>query len=326
MKKTLLFTALLIGTASFAQTSYTLDTYTSEYAPLNNPNVITEFGEDEEHWDDPEFEIPLGFNFAIGDQSYNTVLQMGSGATLGFFNFMTSTLNMFGFLDDFMDAGVLPGEAPSTISYKIEGNSGNRIAKVQYENAAFYEEINEMATATNRMTFQLWFYENGGVFEVHYGPSTISDPLLAFEGLLGPTVVVATNLDFNTFDFAGVISGNPANPVLSVILSDEDDDFEGLNSVPASGRVHRLIPSGVVGIVDAETPKYSVYPSPAQNHIWVKDAENSNAAYHITDITGKQIKAGNLSGNHPINVSDLNAGLYILSIDGMVNAVKFVKE
>lgn len=171
--------------------------------------------------------------------------------------------------------------------------------------------------------------------EIHYGPSNIPDPELVFRGNQGPETAIYIRAGYfggqAGLQYGGTILGDPADPELFIITAGEGlnynlPDSPGLSSIPESGRVHRLDPAAPVGVLNASTRKFSIYPTMVQNKIWVTDAVNPNAAYRITDITGKQVKTGSLSGNNPVNVSNLKAGLYIFSIDGMANAVKFVKE
>lgn len=331
--KTLLFSiATLLSVATFAQTSYSLTAYSSAYEELTN-SIPVEFLEDEGHWDDPTFIIPFGFDFQIGDQTYNSSMQFGSGAMMGFgdfFNPGTTSITFFGLTDDFADGATLEGLDSSIISYQIVGNTGNKIAKIQYKNAAFYEEIDSPeAAAENRMDFQLWFYELDGIMEVHYGNFNVPDPELVFYGNVGPSTALAINygLISETLDYGAAIVGSPENPTLVSFTAVPDDEFEvSLNAMPVSGQVHRLTPGSSVGILDVKAPEFSIYPTLAQSEIWVKDARQANATYRILDITGKEVKIGKLETNNSINVSNLNAGVYLMSIDGMGNAAKFIKQ
>lgn len=44
------------------------------------------------------------------------------------------------------------------------------------------------------------------------------------------------------------------------------------------------------------------------------------------DITGKEIMTGKIQNKNPINVSNLNAGVYLFSINGMSNSAKLIKQ
>src|SRR5690606_4090803 len=77
-------------------------------------------------------------------------------------------VHLFGLYDDFADAAAIEGLSTSEITYNTTGDIGNRITKIQYKDAAFYEEVNgPEPAAENRMSFQLWFYEDNGIMEIH---------------------------------------------------------------------------------------------------------------------------------------------------------------
>lgn len=342
MKKLLFLLAMLVGQTSFAQDPYTLSTYNSVYTELVNATpveIIIEEGNEEEleYWDDPFYIIQLEFGFQVGDSIYNSLIQAGGGAEFIIANLnytdssVTSTkVHFFGLFDDFADAAAIEGLPHSEITYNTTGDIGNRITKIQYTDAAFYEEVHGTEPAAeNRVSFQVWFYEDNGIMEIHFGESNITDPELIFYDNPGPGIELIIGASFededSDLDWGAQIIGDPANPTLSYWDFDEmEDGF--LNSMPENGRVYRFAPSAIVGLANASSPKFSIYPTIAQSEVWIKDAHVANSAYRIMDITGKQVKTGNLNGDSSVNVSNLNTGVYIFSIEGMVNAVKFVKE
>jgi hypothetical protein len=67
----------------------------------------------------------------------------------------------------------------------------------------------------------------------------------------------------------------------------------------------------------------SIYPNPASSVIYVK--YDSNAQVSLIDMTGRCVKATEISGDATINVEDLEKGMYIIKIqDGdntMINRV-----
>ena len=333
MKTPLFFAGMLLCMASFAQSSYTLTSFSSAYEELSNP-IPVEFTEDEGgHWDDSPFTVPFGFDFQLGDETFNSSTQFGSGAMMAFGDFMNpnfSSLSFFGLTDDIVDGSTIEGLDSSIISYQIVGNPGSRIAVVQYQNVAFYDEIDSPEPAAeNRMDFQLWFYELNGIMEVHYGNSTIPNPELAFFGNMGPSAVLALNFNFDSemLEYGAAIIGNPAAPSLTEFTVIPDEEFQmSLDGMPISGQVHRLTPASPNGVSVARVPEFSIYPTIAQNEIWVKAADQTNANYRILDITGKEVRKGVLQIGTSINVSNLNSGVYLISLDGMGNAAKFVKQ
>lgn len=337
MKKLLFLVAMMVHVASFAQTSYTLSTYTSPYAELTNATpveIIQEEDWEEEYWDDPLFFIPLEFDFEAGDATYNSLIQLGGGAEIliGNINYedtlLTSlTVNIFGLIDDLADRAAIPGLPSSEITHNTTGNAGNRITKIQYKDAGFAEEIYwSDSTADNTINFQLWFYEENGILEIHFGESNIIDPDLIFYENPGPGIAIGSNLNFEDENagWGALVIGDPANPSL---LQGDFYDVEGsLNAMPESGRVYRFTPSLTIGLDNTKAPEFSIYPTIAKSEIWVKDTNVANATYRIMDIAGKEIQKGKLETETSIDVSSFKTGLYIISIDGMNSSAKFIKR
>ena len=81
--------------------------------------------------------------------------------------------------------------------------------------------------------------------------------------------------------------------------------------------------------------EWTIYPTPAKNYLnLLKPAQIENANYVINDISGKEMSAGLLAEeNNTINISNLSAGVYFISITQMGNGnakevkhFKFEKE
>ncbi len=335
MKKPLLLVAMLFGVAAFAQNSYTLTTYTSEYSNLIDSTPADLSDEGGEPWDDPNFVIPFGFDFEIGGETYNSAFQIDYGAFMAFgdiANIETDQFQVFGIYDDIADLAEIESQEPSLINYVIDGEPGNKIAKIEYTNAGFYDAINADEPAVENLTnFQLWFYEANGIMEIHFGESNIPDMDLAYFQNSGPTIACGLNYLYNseTVDYGATVKGDPINPSLFEYTDLGATYVQGTNSLnvtPASGRVYRLTPSIETGVDDVNLPEFSIYPTIAKSEIWVKDVKVDNATYRIMDITGKEIHAGKLQTKTSINVSSLRSGLYIISIDGVGNTSKFIKN
>ncbi len=328
MKKPLSLVALLLGLSSFAQNSYTLSTYTTPYTQLANPAPVEFLFEEGNSWVDPFFTVPFDFGFEMNEQTYTSTSQFDVGAFFFFENMFSEETQLFGLVDDFADGDTIQGLASSEILYAVDGAVGNRIAKIEYVNAGFYEEIfGPEPAAENRINFQLWFYEENGILEVHFGDSDIPNPELVFFGNAGPTVLVALGVQGlgATYEFGATIIGDPLNPTLDSETS-LNEAPPGLDGIPESGRVYRLTPLTTVGLFDAKAPEFNIYPTITESELWVKGETNANANYRIMDITGKEVLAGRLQNQNVINVSNLNAGVYLFSIDGMSSAAKFIKK
>ncbi len=73
-----------------------------------------------------------------------------------------------------------------------------------------------------------------------------------------------------------------------------------------------------------QTPKIRLYPNPALNEISVLRSRNTPRNYQISDLTGKVWLSGVLMTEDKISLQDLEAGVYVFSIDGTHS--RFVKQ
>ena len=73
-------------------------------------------------------------------------------------------------------------------------------------------------------------------------------------------------------------------------------------------------------VTDMSKANIAVYPNPVEKIIYITGLEN-DADLKIVDMEGRVVKSVNAQS---IEVEDLKAGMYVLSIDGKV--VKFIKK
>lgn len=322
-KPLLLIAAACIALGANAQ--YTFNTFIESYETLDNATEIVENDFDENIWDDPEFQIEIGFSFPVGDQEYTSLSQDGLGAFLWMQN--TSSETIFTYDSDLIDAELETPLSPSIISYVTEGEVGSRILKVQYENCGFYDIIEGEGVlggeVQNRVNFQMWFHENG-TFEMRFGSNSITDNLGAHFGP-GPSIFLVADADLVEEDyyyFAG-LSGNPEDP--TVILNPSDDEEPPtLNGNPSDGRVFQFAPNSV-GVGEISISNLKLYPTKVEQTIFIDGLELPNTNYRIVDITGKVQMTGMANQGEGIDVSKLNNGLYLFQAEGYSNALKFVK-
>ncbi len=323
MKKNLLFIfAFLAGSCAFSQ--YALTAFSEDYQPFangTNPNGVFE------GWDDPEFAIPLGFDFTMANTTFNTVMQVGFGGFIIGGNFNNGA--GFGYLSDIIDGGQVPEGVPSEITYTTTGSMGNQICKIQFTNAAFYTEVADLNTAENRTNFQIWFYEDDFSIEIRFGESNITMAPLVYEGASGPVIGIFTGIsnDGETAEYAAGLSGNPETPELELLDVEQGDIFSAaLDATPASGQVYRFAPT-VVSTKDLEKQvQFSVFPNPTVDRVQIGGELSENTPYRISDITGKIAMSGIYNSANTIDVSALSPGVYVIGLDGYSSVAKFVKN
>jgi len=126
--------SFLIFSTSYAQTfSYTLEVENDIYVDIENATELTSVGD---MWDDPDYNIPIGFDFDFYGATYNNVYitDEGYGAWLTFQNTNTAQgplTYLIPYLDDLVDIEGVNAANQSTISYTTEGVSGEQILKIQ---------------------------------------------------------------------------------------------------------------------------------------------------------------------------------------------------
>ena len=76
---------------------------------------------------------------------------------------------------DIADRGYNTPISESDVFYKLTGEPGSRIFKLEWKNVGFYREIAEQGTANNYTNFQLWIYEGSSDIEVRFGPNYTPD-------------------------------------------------------------------------------------------------------------------------------------------------------
>ena len=208
MSRFLTFLGLSICTIASGQFPYSAVVLEEEYAPLANPvSLGIDVG-----WDDPEVEIPIPFDFVIGEGGdvLSSILLSGTGE-------MLMGMSTDGTLDilwpislDVMDIGAVEMNEASFIQYEVTGDSPNRILKIEWDEVGLYEEISDFETTTLRLNFQAWLYENGNIIEYRFGPNTLGDSSMEMDLLTSGIM-----LDFDYDYYNGLFytaSGDPSEP------------------------------------------------------------------------------------------------------------------
>lgn len=296
-----------------AQGEYVFSVSNQNYNNLTNPISLN----NGELWDDPEFVIPLGFDFQVGPHLFNTIFipEWSVGGVL------SSSTNDFGILpillpiaQDIIDLGYTIGTSQSPISYKTEGAPGNQIIKIEWNNVGFFED----GTGSDFMNFQLWLYETTNVIEYRYGPSQINNPNGSFEGETGPIVGLLPSIDLeeDSLQQEGyLLSGDPANTTNNVlppgVLLENPLSVQG--AIP-NGTVYTFTPQNL-SINDFENNDFSIYPNPTKDFFQINTkAEDYNVI--IYNNLGQIMRCSNPSQGI-YDISNLPFGLYFIQIESL---------
>ena len=137
MKQHLLFLCFLFAQSIHAQDfPYDFSVEQGVYTPLQNA-ISANNGM---VWDDPSIEAPLGFDFQFFGQTASTLYWYG-GTAFNVFGLPANTTPLIiAYGSDLIDRGYDVGISQSPISYKTEGSPGNRIFKMEWSNAGFYDD------------------------------------------------------------------------------------------------------------------------------------------------------------------------------------------
>ena len=285
MKKSILFAAALACLASaYSQFPYSATVLNEYYLPLDNPTSLgIEVG-----WDDPEVQIPLDFPIDLDGTGSGGILGIGGTGEMLMNTSPNGQLNILWPISlDVMDIGAVEAEEISTISYQTTGETPNRILKIEWDECGLYEEVS-LGTTENRLSFQTWIYESGGIVEFRFGPNTINVDSLPLD-FLSSGIILGFDYDYYDGTFY-TASGDASSPDWTLT-----DDFyqwyysgTNLTGVPIEGTVYRFGPA--VNVAEAETPAQSffTYPNPTAGVAWVQNGPEA-AEFRVFDATGRSI-------------------------------------
>lgn len=325
MKKILLSLLVLIAMQASAQYKHYRD---STYAmPFNYLSGATS-ANNGQWWDDDTFVVPLGFNFRLFNDSVNQVTIWGSGAIVSTSpdpdnaNFITGIVAHG---SDLLDRDTTANNSFSPISYTTSGVAPNRIFKLEWRNAGFYNAVSN-GNYSDSVTFQLWLYETKHFAELHYGNGNYISPNLdLYDGGPGAWFGIFDSLDANSpnadcrvmYSFAGNLNA----PHLDSLFNLNFNAPPGVNGNPVAGTVYRFIPKTGTGggatsyqtLITQVNYNIDYYSHHQQLRIDIFSKDHFQ--YILTDINGRLIKNGKISqGRTTIPTEDLPAGMYVIKL------------
>lgn len=322
MKKITFLMCLMLPIITFSQSNYQFTASNEVYtdlvgsASLNNGQI----------WDDPEFVIPLGFDFQISTHSFNTIYIVGWSVG----GILSSNPNFSGIVpifspisQDIIDLGFDTGISLSNISYKTEGPSGSQILKIEWNNVGFFDD----ATVSDFMNFQLWLYEGSNTIEYRYGSNQINNPSGSFEGETGPVVSLFSSYNLDTdelIDNAFFLTENPANPVFN-ILEPGAQTFPGaLVGMIPDGTTYRF--EQVLSVEENLLNDFAIYPNPAKDYFRIQSNNNIDFSISIYNSIGQKVLFSNKTNQ--INLSELPSGFYLVEFESNKSKIskKLIKQ
>lgn len=316
--------------------SYNFAVLEEEYQPLIDATEI-QFADP---WDDPDFTIPLSFDFKFFEYTNDSIY---SDSNEGFLNEENtfpaeSVAGFFPYLVDVTDIGFNNDMHLSPVRYQVDGPVGDQIFKFEVANAGFYEDI-YYGTSTSFVNYQLWLYEKNGAIEYRYGPSLIENPMdIFFYG--GPRIGAVDSLLVDVGLFQGTfyfLTGDPASPDITSFTGDLFDYYENiaLDNTPVDGTVYRFTPQDVAAKdIPAKDLAISILENPVRQQVDLRitslELINLTAEINISNSIGQSIFTINinLENSLSIDVEPFPAGSYFLTIatEKGFKTMQFVKS
>lgn len=325
MKKILLLSFFFFSLLTDAQNqdyTYDFSVSTENYQNLENSTSLN----NGQYWDDPEYTIPIGFDFQLADKTISTLYIAVGDAVLSTADDFTDNIGLLEILNaDLEDRGG-GNNSQSPISYKTEGAVGNRIFKMEWRNAGFWD-----GSTQDFINMQIWLYEGSNKIEYHYGSSNIPNPSNVFEGENGPTVFLIPSYNDSTDGIntaAYLLSGPPASPTANEVLPSQVNSIETtpLNGIIPDGTVYRFTPS-TLSTENYEENRFSLYPNPVENEIHISSTDHVSYRFSIYNSLGQLVKE-NIQSTGNMDVSGLSSGIYFIKIKTANASVikKFIKK
>ena len=331
-KNILILFSFFIFSSSNAQTfPYFLEVETDTYTDLEEAIELTSVGDT---WDDPGYNIPIGFNFDFYGGTYNNVQIIGLGSWLAFqaadtFNFLVP------YFDDLADIENANSANQSTISYTTEGAAGELILKVQWKDCGFYEEIFDTGTSNNIVSFQLWLYEGSNNIEVRFGPSILPDSAVIHDfGAPVIGIMEGYSVNSDTFEDFWHLSGSVATPTM--VASDASILYSysvpGLDADPPAGQVYRFatVPTSIK--VPTQNLELNVYPTVVTDQFFVEVNEklfNKKTQISVVNNLGQVIYNNTITTvKERLDASSFPSGIYYVRIsnENGIGTKKIIKN
>jgi hypothetical protein len=318
MKKSILVLAFvfpfLSAAAQVSDPFFFLTIGEQAYTPLSNQNSLTQGIP----YDDPEYIVPIGFDFEYLGYTYQTLYFAGVDSYGMELEFRGSddtypVCRISPCMLDIIDGQYnIEGKADSDIRYEIEGPPGNQVFKLEWNNVAFY---NEGEPYSMRLDAQMWLYQSSGIIEFRYGPRTELDYNVILD-YTGVPIMFMRNINMNdgTWEAAQALIGTPEDPEFTEIQNAFDlNDSPYLPALPNDGVVYTFSPL-LVNLKEVEK-NLRVFPNPVDDMLFIELDGHGKQDWQLTNGQGQLVMSGQTQSNtERLDVSNISAGVYFLNI------------
>lgn len=340
-----IFLFLFVACNSFLHgQSYEFNHFTKDYQNIDANQSTILLKSQDWSWSpsDVHFHIPIGFSFEVEEFKYDTVLVSPLGIVDFFQNCGINQFDEFPppvlyvYFSDFDDRGwwIGDGETPmTTIHYLTEGEEGNRIFKIEWNNVGFFGSI---GLGDDFVNFQVWLYETDHTIEIHFGKSNITDPndedtWFYFPGPLMNWVYYTGCVETPDAEML-VVTGDANNPNHQFTTT---EGFPALNpqtidNAPNEGMVYQFKPTSVDIEENSLTSQLKLYPTIAEKELSLTFGNLPKQEYKIEvySLEGELLLLQKTNkASEIINIANLPKGMYVVKVNGQyLNQIsRFVK-
>jgi len=308
-----LFTLVITedGQAQVTSFPYQFSAFNETYMPLQNPISLDQGLV----WDDPEYTIPLPFEWVIFEDTLTEIILGGPGSQLSQNYYLEDTVDVvFPYFADIIN--VNDSIVVSPIAYEIIGTAPHRICKIQWSNVGFYDEWMNTGLAGNTLSFQFWIYETTHDMRIHFGPTFIKSANI-FQSFGMPCVMLIDEFDVGNGTWSGMwtLTGPADNPQV-VSVSEFGplglDPSQLLSSDPQEGQVYSFQLSTPIDVSEqVSKDRFHLFPQPAKDQ--VRFWSHSNEVIALMNAQGQTVMQHTASiGINTLDISSLSDGIYFL--------------
>ena len=322
MKQTVIIIILATTIHTSALGQYSFNTTLGVYEDLSDPISLN----DNSPWDYTDiFPIYFNFPFQIGTQTFTAVNVMAGGG-LSFPGQGNIQLRVYGHPDSgylLEDEGQV--NSVSSIDYKISGDIGEQILKIQWRRAAFRDWC-PSSTEGDYCNFQIWLYESDGKIEVRFGeysaqPGAYGQPDCN-TGTDGPQFI----FEFDECNNALSLTGNANLPSYDFRNHCIWQPGVHVSGTPSSGIIYNLTRL-VTSVDEATKPSIEVFPNPTRNIISIDRNNRQIYKIEVRNLLGEIVKSPP-HDTKSIDLNDLPNGAYLIDflLDDTAITKKVLKQ
>jgi len=298
---------LLIVQGTLTGQTYTFSTYQADYVSVGVGFPLTE-----DVWDDPDFVVPLNYQFYLFDDLITNLESIGEYSGGGVMasildGTIASVIGVYG--PDIIDRGYYTGNSASAIYFAYFGSPGQRVFIQEWLNVGFANGDTVNGVFTDYVNFQLQLHEATREIIFHYGSSSVTNPLADYEGNPGPSLGLLKEVDISGLGVPAetfLLSGNPSNPTIVTEFTPVT-----LNGTIPENTVYRFKQNSTsLDETFKSSPQPVFYPNPSRDEIFIRKEFENKISFPVQLFTSHGVLVKEFSDAGQFDVYDLPPGMY----------------